>query len=233
EGCNCTGWTRWIQKETFRRKNWKFGRQLSIISIHLDELEAKGVILEKKLRCCEGEEREDELLADWFRLINEKNRLVRQESELNHIIHQQILEEQHANVESELRHLYCRPELECTVEDKARQEELLNELLHIVEARNAVVIHLDEDRIREKEEDEILDEILKQKGIFKSPEMEHKEKNNNNNMQVTKEDQQGNDGIEKPDEKNAVKEKTPKGQQSKKKKKKKKNKKKSYLICTR
>uniref|UniRef100_UPI00358EF32A MICAL-like protein 1 isoform X2 n=1 Tax=Myxine glutinosa TaxID=7769 RepID=UPI00358EF32A len=205
--------------------------RLSIISIHLDELEAKGVILEKNLRSCEGEEREDKLLADWFRLINEKNQLVRQESELNHIIHQQILEKQHANVESELRRLYCKPELDCTVEDKARQEELLNELVHIVEARNAIVNHLDEDRIREKEEDEILDEILRQKGIFKSPEMEREEKNNNNNMQITKEEKQGNDDGEKNDEKNAVKEKTPTGQKSKKKKKKKK--KKGTLICTR
>ena len=38
-GVRCMGWTIWIQKETFRREKWKFGRLWSVVlGLSLDSI---------------------------------------------------------------------------------------------------------------------------------------------------------------------------------------------------
>ena len=44
-----------------------------------------------------------ELMGKWFSLVNDKNNLVRQETDLMYRIKQQELEDQHSDVEYELR----------------------------------------------------------------------------------------------------------------------------------
>ncbi|XP_042340982.1 MICAL-like protein 1 isoform X2 [Plectropomus leopardus] len=133
----------------------------------LDELEQRGVELEKKLRDNPNDEDEERLLVDWFTLIHEKHLLVRREAELVYTAKQQNLEERQADVEYELRCLLNKPEKDWTEEDKSREQELMAELVTIIEQRNQIVNNMDQDRQREEEEDKLMEAMLKKKDFHK------------------------------------------------------------------
>ncbi|XP_029310479.1 MICAL-like protein 1 isoform X2 [Cottoperca gobio] len=142
----------------------------------LDELEQKGVELEKKLRDNPNDEDEEHLLVDWFTLIHEKHLLVRREAELVYTAKQQNLEERQADVEYELRCLLNKPEKDWTEEDKSREQELMSELVTIIEQRNQIVNNMDQDRQREEEEDKLMEAMLKKKDFHKDPDVDQQPK---------------------------------------------------------
>ncbi|KAG5269809.1 hypothetical protein AALO_G00206390 [Alosa alosa] len=154
-------------------------QELDEIEKNLNELEGKGVELEKQLRQFEEEEKEDvlqdELMVDWFNLIRQKQVYIRRESELVYVAKNQDLEEQQPSVEAELRRLMMKPEHLKTSFDRKREEDLMAKLVEIVNDRNAIVDGLDEDRLREEEEDEQLNKMMesldfkKEKDKKKSP----------------------------------------------------------------
>ncbi|XP_026118472.1 MICAL-like protein 1 isoform X2 [Carassius auratus] len=137
--------------------------EMSDLEKRLDELEHRGVDLEKSLRECSNDDEEEHLLVDWFTLIHEKHLLVRREAELVYTAKQQNLEERQADVEYELRCLLNKPEKEWTAEDKDREKQLMAELVTIIEQRNQIVNSMDLDRQREEEEDKLVAAMLKKK----------------------------------------------------------------------
>uniref|UniRef100_A0A8C3QH54 BMERB domain-containing protein n=1 Tax=Cyanoderma ruficeps TaxID=181631 RepID=A0A8C3QH54_9PASS len=160
--------------------------QMDAIEHQLDELEHRGVALEEKLRSAENDNPEDSLLVDWFKLIHEKHMLVRHESELIYIFKQQNLEQRQSDVEYELRCLLNKPEKDWTDEDRGREKVLMQELVTIIEQRNAIVNCLDEDRQREEEEDKMLEAMIKRKEFHKETETESKKKGRFKPMKVLK-----------------------------------------------
>ncbi|KAK0133718.1 MICAL-like protein 2 [Merluccius polli] len=142
----------------------KIMEQLQEIEDVLNELEKRGVELEKRLRRSEEEGEEDaamdEVMVDWFNLIREKQVSMRRESELVYIAKTQDLEEQQPSVEEELRRLLEKPENAKTYRERKREKELMAKLVEIVNDRNAIVEGLDEDRLREEEEDEQLQQLM-------------------------------------------------------------------------
>ncbi|XP_030905813.2 MICAL-like protein 1 isoform X2 [Melopsittacus undulatus] len=160
--------------------------QMDAIEQQLDQLEHRGVALEEKLRSAENDSPEDSLLVDWFKLIHEKHMLVRHESELIYIFKQQNLEQRQSDVEYELRCLLNKPEKDWTDEDRGREKVLMQELVTIIEQRNAIVNCLDEDRQREEEEDKMLEAMIKRKEFHKEAETESKKKGKFKPMKVLK-----------------------------------------------
>nr|XP_020451757.1 MICAL-like protein 1 [Monopterus albus] len=143
--------------------------EMSQLEKQLDELEQRGVELEKKLRDNPNDEDEERLLVDWFTLIHDKHLLVRREAELVYTAKQQNLEERQADVEYELRCILNKPEKDWTEEDKSREQELMAELVTVIEQRNQIVNTMDQDRQREEEEDKLMEAMLKKKDFHKDP----------------------------------------------------------------
>ncbi|XP_074083000.1 MICAL-like protein 1 [Macrotis lagotis] len=160
--------------------------EMDVIERQLDQLEHRGVTLEEKLRSGENDGHEDDLLVDWFKLIHEKHMLVRRESELIYVFKQQNLEQRQADVEYELRCLLNKPDKDWTEEDRAREKVLMQELVTLIEQRNAIVNCLDEDRQREEEEDKMLEAMIRKKEFQKEAEPGVKKKGKFKTMKVLK-----------------------------------------------
>ncbi|XP_041831967.1 MICAL-like protein 2a [Melanotaenia boesemani] len=147
-------------------------KELTDIETNLAQLEKEGVELEKKLRSCEEEGKGDilmdPLMVDWFNLIKKKQMYIRNESELVYIARTQELEQQQPGVEGELRRLLEKPDHLKSREERQREKKLLQQLMEIVDDRNAIVEGLDEDRLREVEEDQQLNKMMQSLGVKKA-----------------------------------------------------------------
>lgn len=67
----------------------------------------------------------EELILELFALVNEKNELFRRQAELMLLRRQQRFEEEHAEIEYQIRVLMCQPEATKTDNDKRREETLI------------------------------------------------------------------------------------------------------------
>uniref|UniRef100_A0A1A8RAR2 MICAL-like 2 n=1 Tax=Nothobranchius pienaari TaxID=704102 RepID=A0A1A8RAR2_9TELE len=110
----------------------------------------------------------DPLMVDWFNLIRQKQMYVRKESELVYVAKTQELEQQQPGVEGELRRLLEKPEHLKSREEQQQEKQLMRRLVEIVNGRNAIVEVLDEDRLREVEEDLQLNKMMRDLGVKQS-----------------------------------------------------------------
>ncbi|CAG5134845.1 unnamed protein product [Candidula unifasciata] len=143
-------------------------QQLHNIDTRLTELELKGRELENSIRKVNSlDEDDDNLMIEWFTLINEKNDLVRKEADLIYISKEQELEDEQEQIESQLLYLMTKPD-ECkSPEEKEEEDYLINRKIALVEQRNKIIDSMDEDRIRYEAEDKNIEVTLKDKGYWK------------------------------------------------------------------
>lgn len=85
-------------------------RRLEEVEEKQKELEIRGVTLEKALRgeTFEEDKEEEELLQEWFELVRERNELRRYEKELFVRAQEMELEDRHARLQQELRHVLAK-----------------------------------------------------------------------------------------------------------------------------
>ncbi|CAH2276458.1 F-actin-monooxygenase MICAL3 isoform X1 [Pelobates cultripes] len=141
-------------------------RQLEQVEEKQRQLEERGVAVEKALRGEAGMGKKDDpkLMQEWFRLVQEKNSLVRYESELMIFARELELEDRQSRLQQELRERMAVEDNLKTEQELADEKKILNEMLDVVEQRDALVALLEEQRLREKEEDKDLEEVMLSKG---------------------------------------------------------------------
>ena len=157
------------------------------LDIRISGLERQGVEMEKKIRqssefqhknsdfdCVLGP-KEDDLVVQLFDLVNEKNELVRKQSEIMMMKKERMLEIQQVKCEEQVRVLLEKPAWIRTEIDGVKEEILINKLVEIVTKRNEIVNHLEMDRIREAEEDDAVNNV-KLKLSYDGDELQNKEK---------------------------------------------------------
>ncbi|XP_050826143.1 F-actin-monooxygenase MICAL3 isoform X4 [Serinus canaria] len=159
-------------------------RQLEQVEEKQRQLEERGVAVEKALRGEAdywgesyysdlidlhlggmGKKDDPKLMQEWFKLVQEKNALVRYESELMIFARELELEDRQSRLQQELRERMAVEDHLKTDEELSEEKRILNEMLEVVEQRDSLVALLEEQRLREKEEDKDLEAVMLSKGF--------------------------------------------------------------------
>ncbi|CAL9682610.1 unnamed protein product [Knipowitschia caucasica] len=174
------------KKEQLKRlhKAQVIQRQLQLLDEKQRLLEARGVAVEKALRgeadyWGESGDSQDfdlylgglgklenpALMQQWFQLVQQKNSLVRYESELMIFARELELEDRQCRLQQELRE---RMAVDDHLKETSELEEerlILQEMLEVVEQRDALVSLLEEQRLQEKQEEQDLEALMLSKGL--------------------------------------------------------------------
>ncbi|KAI5623875.1 protein-methionine sulfoxide oxidase mical3a isoform X4 [Silurus asotus] len=159
-------------------------RQLEQVEEKQRQLEERGVAVEKALRgeaglhkgssvspkqrkrrSGMGKKDDPKLMQEWFKLVQEKNALVRYESELMIFARELELEDRQSRLQQELRERMAIEDHLKTESELTEEKRILNEMLEVVEQRDSLVALLEEQRLREKEEDKDLESVMLSKGF--------------------------------------------------------------------
>ncbi|XP_016133041.1 protein-methionine sulfoxide oxidase mical2b-like [Sinocyclocheilus grahami] len=141
-------------------------RQLEEVEEKQRALEEKGVALEKILRGETGDDSTDEttLLQTWFKLVLEKNKLSRYESEIMIFTEELELEDTQSRLQQDLRRRMDTEDCEKSASELAEEQSLLVEIMKVVENRDKLVSLLEEQRLKEKAEDSDLESMILSRG---------------------------------------------------------------------
>jgi len=158
-------------------------QELQDIEVKQGGFERQGVKLEMKIReLCnksdaeEGADRDslgpeaEDLIIQLFDLVNEKNDLFRRQTELIYMKKENRLEEQHADLEYQVRILMSKPENQRTEEDRVVEEKLIAKLVEVVGHRNEIVDCLEMERLREIDEDNAIEDHMSNYAAVKTEE---------------------------------------------------------------
>ncbi|XP_068170294.1 F-actin-monooxygenase mical2b-like isoform X5 [Antennarius striatus] len=141
-------------------------RQLEEVAEKQKDVEERGVAIEKIIR---GETETESSLTDdsdeaqlyqsWFKLVLEKNKLARYESELMIFAQELELEDTQSRLQQELRRRMAIEDTKKSASELQREQEILAQLMRTVEKRDTLVSVLEEQRLRERAEDRDLESL--------------------------------------------------------------------------
>ncbi|XP_056117349.1 protein-methionine sulfoxide oxidase mical3a isoform X23 [Rhinichthys klamathensis goyatoka] len=160
-------------KQRKRRSDyWGESNYSEILDLHLGVEPYVGTPRRRALYLCPccapkgmGKKDDPKLMQEWFKLVQEKNALVRYESELMIFARELELEDRQSRLQQELRERMAVDDHLKTEEELAEEKQILNEMLEVVEQRDSLVALLEEQRLREKEEDKDLESVMLSKGF--------------------------------------------------------------------
>ncbi|KAG5672661.1 hypothetical protein PVAND_002773 [Polypedilum vanderplanki] len=135
------------KSETKMEKTKYIQSELDALEREQESIDLKANELEKKLRAVMGgnvigNETEDQLMAQWFTLVNKKNALLRRQMQLNILEQEGDLERKYDLLNLELRAALSIEDWRKTEEQREREKMLLAELVAIVDKRNELVLNL-------------------------------------------------------------------------------------------
>ncbi|XP_034734184.1 protein-methionine sulfoxide oxidase mical2b isoform X7 [Etheostoma cragini] len=142
-------------------------RQLEEVSEKQRNLEERGVAIEKILRGeTESSQTDDEaqLYQSWFKLVLEKNKLARYESELMIFAQELELEDTQSQLQQDLRQRMAIEDTKKSASELQEEQEILSEIMKTVEKRDMLVSILEEQRLKERAEDKDLESLVLSKG---------------------------------------------------------------------
>nr|XP_054098071.1 F-actin-monooxygenase MICAL2 isoform X9 [Callithrix jacchus]XP_054098072.1 F-actin-monooxygenase MICAL2 isoform X9 [Callithrix jacchus]XP_054098073.1 F-actin-monooxygenase MICAL2 isoform X9 [Callithrix jacchus]XP_054098074.1 F-actin-monooxygenase MICAL2 isoform X9 [Callithrix jacchus] len=154
-----------VKQEELKRlyKAQAIQRQLEEVEERQRASEIQGVRLEKALRgeaADSGTQDEAQLLQEWFKLVLEKNKLMRYESELLIMAQELELEDHQSRLEQKLREKMLKEESQKDEKDLNEEQEIFTELMQVITQRDKLVNSLEEQRVREKAEDQHFESFI-------------------------------------------------------------------------